>query len=221
MNAVAMAPGLTSTATAAGTTTLTVTSTQNQEFTGTTTQTVVLPVCTTLSVGHQYNIINNSTGALTVNSSGGNLVQTLSAGMRSTFTCVLASGTTAASWAVPDEEYISASTACTGALTDAVVWTIQKQGREVILKIPVVTGTASNVTAFTYGLTIPAKYRPTASVFQSAATIVNGTGQAVPGWIEVASSGVISVYRDGTIALGWGTAANTGLLGETYMTWFV
>ena len=57
---------LTNTATAAGTTTLTVASKSIQIFTGTTTQTVKLPVATTLVTGQKYEIINTSTGALTI-----------------------------------------------------------------------------------------------------------------------------------------------------------
>ena len=65
--------GFTTTATAAGTTTLTNTSSVYQLFTGTTTQTITLPVVTTLTQGWMFHIINNSTGDLTVNSSGSNL----------------------------------------------------------------------------------------------------------------------------------------------------
>jgi hypothetical protein len=90
--------GWTTTATAAGTTTLTNTSTTQQEFTGTTTQTVVLPVTSTLALGWAFEIINNSTGSLTVNSSGGNLVGTVTAGTTVSIVCRLTSGTTAASW---------------------------------------------------------------------------------------------------------------------------
>ena len=90
--------GFTSTATAAGTTTLTNASSYYQLFTGSTTQTVVLPVTSTLSQGWSYHIVNNSTGALTVNSSGGNLVISVIAGTTAMVTCILTSGTTAASW---------------------------------------------------------------------------------------------------------------------------
>jgi len=88
----------TTTATAAGTTTLTASSTLLQFFTGSTTQTVVLPVVTTLSTGQRYEIHNNSSGAITVNSSGGNLVATVPAGITTVCTCILITGTTAASW---------------------------------------------------------------------------------------------------------------------------
>lgn len=92
--------GYTTTATAAGTTTLTVASTEQQFFTGSTTQTIVLPVASTLVLGQSFLIFNNSIGALTVNSSGGNLVQTI-AGNSAAYaivTCILTSGTSGASW---------------------------------------------------------------------------------------------------------------------------
>jgi hypothetical protein len=86
---------LTSTPTAAGTTTLTATSTYFQLFTGSTTQIVSLPVS---SVGLSYYIINNSTGAVTVNASGGSTVISLTAGQYSILTSLTTAGTTAASW---------------------------------------------------------------------------------------------------------------------------
>ena len=92
------ASGYTTTVTAAGTTTLTAASTYQQFFTGTTTQTVQLPVTSTLTLGRTFLIVNNSTGAVTVNSSGANQVVVIAAGSSSAITCILQSGTTAASW---------------------------------------------------------------------------------------------------------------------------
>ena len=90
--------GYTTTATAAGTTTLTVDSTGTQFFTGVTTQTVTLPVTSTLVLGQTFRIVNNSTGVVTVNSSGGNAVVAMVALSEVTLTCILITGTTAASW---------------------------------------------------------------------------------------------------------------------------
>ena len=98
LSANSMIQGFLATATAAGTTTLTVASAGIQQFTGTLTQTVTMPVVSTLVAGQQYTIINSSSGTVTVNSSGGNLVQTVVAGASVLVTCVLNSGTTAASW---------------------------------------------------------------------------------------------------------------------------
>jgi hypothetical protein len=90
--------GYTTTVTAAGTTTLTSASTALQFFTGTTTQTVVLPVTSTLALGQKFRVVNNSTGSITVQSSGLNTITTVTAGVTMDFYCVLITGTTAASW---------------------------------------------------------------------------------------------------------------------------
>jgi hypothetical protein len=95
--------GYSSTATAGATTTLTNTSNNQQLFTGTTTQTVVMPVASTMTVGTRYVIENNSTGVVTVQSSGLNTIATIPGGISIKITNVLNSGTTAASW---DYEYV-------------------------------------------------------------------------------------------------------------------
>ncbi len=91
--------GVTSTATAAGTTTLTVASYPSQVFTGTTTQTVVLPNATTLRNGWQVDIHNQSTGNVTVQTNGAALLQIVAAGMDCTF-MVQDTSTSAGTWDV-------------------------------------------------------------------------------------------------------------------------
>ena len=122
--------GYTTTVTAAGTTTLTVNSTYLQFFTGSTTQTLTLPVASTLVLGQQFYIRNNSTGAVTVNSSGANVVRILAGNTRVIVTCILTSGTTAASWSamyvgisITDGKILSASNTLTLAGTDATTMT--------------------------------------------------------------------------------------------------
>jgi hypothetical protein len=90
--------GYTTTATAAGTTTLTVASTYQQFFTGSTTQTVVMPLTSTLVLGQQYEIVNNSTGNLTINSSGGNNIITMTTNTVAYLTCISISATDATGW---------------------------------------------------------------------------------------------------------------------------
>jgi hypothetical protein len=90
--------GMSTVTTAAGTTTLTNTSNGIQQFTGSTTQTVVMPVASTLTVGQGYFIINNSTGILSIQSSGLNVITYVGPGTSVDVVCVLNSGTTAASW---------------------------------------------------------------------------------------------------------------------------
>lgn len=88
-------------ATAAGTTVLTVASNGIQVFTGATTQTVTLPVVSTLpQIGFGFWIINDSSDAVTINSSGANEVQVIAAGHRAIVLCVALTGTAAASWTV-------------------------------------------------------------------------------------------------------------------------
>lgn len=90
--------GYTTTATAAGTTTLTNSSSPIQYFTGTTTQTVVLPSAVNALPGATYFIYNNSTGSLTVNANNAALVCTIAANEIWNITCNSSTGTTPASW---------------------------------------------------------------------------------------------------------------------------
>lgn len=87
-------------ATAATTTTLTATSPKYTFFTGSTTQTVQLPVTSTLPLYSQFQINNTSTQLITVNSSGGNLVGTIYPNSLSIFQTINTGHTTAVDWAV-------------------------------------------------------------------------------------------------------------------------
>lgn len=90
--------GFNTTATSGGTTTLTFGSASTQEFTGSSNQTVVLPITHNLYPGYFYNIINNSTGVLTVNSSTPDLLATVPAGGKLTATVMTVATTNAAAW---------------------------------------------------------------------------------------------------------------------------
>ena len=82
----------------AGTTALTSTSARNVQISGSTTHTITLPDVTTLSLGWEFEFVNNSSGAVTVNSSGGNALLTLYNGMVAKAMCVALTGTGIASW---------------------------------------------------------------------------------------------------------------------------
>lgn len=90
--------GYTSTATSGGSTTLTNTSSYYQVFTGSATQTVVLPVTSTLQTGWSFYVVNNSTATVTINSSGGNLVTYVPTTTAVLVTCIGTTLTTAADW---------------------------------------------------------------------------------------------------------------------------
>jgi len=107
--------GYSNTATAATTTTLTVNSNYYQRFVGVTTQTVVLPVTSTLTAGMAFEIENQSTGNLTVQSSGGNTVITVISGVTVQCKCIGTTLTTAADWDAEYNEFNSITG--TGAVT--------------------------------------------------------------------------------------------------------
>jgi hypothetical protein len=97
LTAVNMIEGWTTTATAAGTTTMAVGDNAQQFWTGSSTQTVKLPT-TGVVAGQQWVITNNSTGLVTVQSSGANTILTLGSLTSAVFTAVVATPTTAANW---------------------------------------------------------------------------------------------------------------------------
>lgn len=111
--------GYTTTATAAGTTTLVVGSTYLQFFTGATTQTVLLPVTSTLVLGQEFLIVNRSSGAVAVQTSAGTAVKSVASGQQVLVTCILTSGTTAASW----DAILDNQTATSGTVTSVSVTT--------------------------------------------------------------------------------------------------
>lgn len=69
-----------------------------QYFTGSAAQTVTLPVTSTLVLGQSFQVVNNSSAIVTVQSSGSNTITAMAANTQAVFTCILTSGTTAASW---------------------------------------------------------------------------------------------------------------------------
>lgn len=123
--------GFTSTATAAATTTLTATSTQLQYFTGTTTQTVALPVATTLNNGSYFQIFNLSTGSVTVQTSGANTLVTIAAGFSAIVMCSnSAGGTGTASWTYLYQSINTTTTGGGGGVTSVAALTLGTTGTD-------------------------------------------------------------------------------------------
>lgn len=85
-------------ATANSTLTLVVGDAYQQTFTGTTAGQIVQLPTTSIVAGQGFQIVNLSNQSITVNSSGGNLVQTMVASSIATVTAVVATPTTAANW---------------------------------------------------------------------------------------------------------------------------
>ena len=92
--------GYTSTVTAGGTTTLVAASMGQQYFTGTMTQTVVLPAVSTLTIGQCFLINNLSTSNVTIETSDLTPYAVMASNQYAIVTCVSNSGTGIASWSI-------------------------------------------------------------------------------------------------------------------------
>jgi hypothetical protein len=182
--------GYTTTATAAGTTVLTNTSNNQQLFTGTSTQTVTMPVASTMTVGTRYVIENNSTGIVTVQSSGANTIVAIPSGMSIKITCVLASGTDATSW---DFEYVGYNS---------------------------LTGTGAAVFATSPTITTPVLTQGTAtpSFTTNAYTLVAGNAGQFLLASNGATAGTINIPTDATYAFANGTQIHIQQTGAGQLT---
>lgn len=120
--------------TSGGTSTAVAGSANLWSFTGSTTHTLVLPVTTTILNGWKLRVINNSTGAITVNSSGANLVYTVSPSTDVEFIYNGTVATDATSWFLGFTDARITSRLLTGyssgagtvAATDTILQAIQK-----------------------------------------------------------------------------------------------
>ena len=177
------------TVTAAATSTLTSSSAYLQYFTGTTTQTVTLPVVSTLTLGQGFYINNNSTGIVTVQSSGLNSVIAIPGNMSVVLTCVSTSGTTAASW---DADY-SGSTTITGTGN----WVFSSSGS---LTTPTIAGATLSGTV------------------TSTATVSGGTYTAATFTSSTFTSGTLSGSITSTATISGGTFSSGTLAGSITST---
>ena len=200
--------GYSTTATAAGTTTLTASSNYRQLFTGTNTQTIVLPVTSTLVTGMSFEIENNSTGNLTVNSSGGNLVTTIIPGTCSHLLCIGTSLTTAADW---DSDTISFSTLTgTGKAvldTSPTINTSLSYANQAEIRFLEATANGSNYVGFKAPASLSADKiwtLPSADGSANQAIITNGSGT-----LSFATLNPTLSYSSGTASGNGSTTAFT------------
>lgn len=100
--------GYTTTVTSSTPVVLTIGSTYYQWFTGSTAQTVTMPVVSTLPLGTSYYIVNISSAAVTVQSSGSNTIFILGSGGSAIFSSIATTGTTAGVWS-PNTFVVGAS----------------------------------------------------------------------------------------------------------------
>jgi len=193
--------GFTTTATSATPLVLTNTSSVYQLFTGSTAQTVTLPVTSTLTAGWTFHIVNNSTQNITVNSSGANLVCTVIPNTTSMVTCILITGTTAASWEFGFTDF----GAITG--TGSVVMSTSPTLVTPVLGTPA-SGTVTNLTG-TASININGTVGATTASTGAFTTLTASTSLAT------SNSGTVSLIGTGAIAIGATTATTALTVGQS------
>lgn len=217
--------GYTTTATAAGTTTLTVGSTRLQFFTGSTTQTVTLPVTSTMVLGQQFVISNNSTGLVTVNSSGSNAVKILGANTVGVFTVILTSGTSAASWdayyqgsVITSGKLVSHANSFSTTATDGAAVALGAGGTVVYTSTPITQNSKSAAYTTVLGDCMGSIYHPGADTTARTWTIDSNANVAAPigctiTFVNDTSGGVITIAitSDTLVLAGAGTTGSRSL----------
>jgi hypothetical protein len=192
--------GYTSTATAGATTTLTNTSSQYQLFTGTLTQTITLPVTSTLTTGWTFHIVNNSTGNLTVNSSGGNLVCTVISGMTAMVTCIGTTLTTAADWEFGFTDFGSVTGTGSAVLSNSPALT----GNVTVATNSASAAVTINQTGAGNAFVVEDSTSPDATPFVIDATGNVGIGTSAPGQLlnlYSATSAILQINGDATTSV--------------------
>lgn len=103
-----------------GTGTLTKASPYALLFTGSSASGRTLPVVSTLSLGFEFLFINGGSADLSISSSGGNIVTTISPGGAVLIKCILITGTSAASWVAVPNPFVDTDTTMSAASTTNV-----------------------------------------------------------------------------------------------------
>lgn len=188
--------GYTTTATTGGITTLVVGSTYQQFFTGTSVQTVVLPVTSTLVTGMQWLIVNMSTSSITVQSSGGNTIQTLGAGTSGIFTCTGTIHTTAVDW---NTQYISDTVGTvisfgSGNLTPLFTTSVSNSTTAPVLSFVLSNASANTWFGNNIGLSGPPSYN-------SAGTLTGTNDSNIT--ITLGGTPISSLLNSVSLTMGW------------------
>jgi hypothetical protein len=119
---------------------------------------------------------------------------------------------------VDGDNFTSAATACTGALTASAQYTarLSPNGKQATLTLPAVTGTTTAASSFAFGVVLPTQFRPSANVRQPVIIEDNGVTPNQVGQVIInASTGAITVFKD---VAGSGTFTNGGTGGFPGLT---
>ncbi len=114
------------------------------------------------------------------------------------------------------EEYTGTGGASTGAITTAGTLKVTRIGRLVTVHVPLTEGTVGSATnSFSFGETLPSRFRPATEVEVLCLTKDAGVINTVPGGIFVGTSGVVSVYKTLTTSGNY-TLSQTGGLSDNF-----
>ncbi len=208
-------------ATAGSTLTLVVDDSYTQEFTGSTAGQIIQLPTTSVGAGQQFLIINNSTSAVTINSSASNLVQVVPPSTNVVLTALSSTPTTAANWDAMTNRIGQASiVAATAGIntTETVVISGHKLAANrlragTVIRITLLgTCTASAARVSTFGLRIGTA-GTTADVLVASAATSNSatTGTAIP--FKAVFELIIRTTGAAATAHGYCTVSNTGITG--------
>ena len=205
-------PGWASTATAAGTTTLTVASAYYQRFTGTTTQTVVLPSATTVALGQGFIIDNDSSGTVTLQDGSLTPITTIVSGMAGFIFCEN-NGSTAGSWS--GYQFVPGA-GPSGAVTWGTAGLVMGGGALSGVSTATVTTSATVPTIYggtTASSTLTIQSTSGAGTTDSIALKVGNAGAVTA--LSAATTGIVSFPTTGAVLLPKGTTAQepTGVAG--------
>ncbi len=201
--------------------------------TGTSIQNLAMRVCTNSSgkILSAYNmsasIIESMQDSVITGQVGGSVTGNLFLGGRNNITLSgTASGNLyadnfAGGFGIDGDSYISPSTACTGALTVSVSYTVRlmPNGKDVKLNLPAIVGTASAATNFTINPALPVQFRPGATLRQPIIIEDNGGTLNQLGQVIISTAGVITVFKDIVGTATFTAAAGAGLPAETEVGW--
>ena len=123
------------------------------------------------------------------------------------------------------DEYTASSSACTGALTVSVVWKLTKVGNVVALTLPPTFGTCVSAnSSWTYGVLLPAKYRPATTLTFPVGLKDNGSVvTGIMGMIYITTGGEIRVYKsfNGTDTFTNATTIGIAQDAGTSISWII
>jgi hypothetical protein len=183
--------GYTASSSTGGTITLTVASPQTLRLTGSGNEIVQLPDATTLTLGHTFTFINDSTNVFTINDGSGSTINAIQQGGRITVQCV-SNGLTAGSWLNPhvdDLGWISVSLTLGGSvISSSTLTTIYflEVGNITYCRVPAftITGTGgASSTIISTTAAIPTYLRTTTTAANQLVGWSN-SGNTVRGWAK-------------------------------------